>query len=322
MIKLISPSGIHLDTMKEILDRLAIDYEVDEAGGFDISWLGKMIYIRTDSKSLRDYREAIKFKNKEDILLIKAEELLDRTTAWGSILGLCSFLEVTPVKELLLYIPYLDSRVGILASERSLDYRAGVVRDKTLYDIQGAIQFCLLLGHGLRQTDKVLDIGCGSLSLGRLLIIYLQEGNYYGMEPNRWLIEDAIKRELSNEIIERKAPKFSYREDFAFSEAFYDTKFDYVMTHSIFTHAPLWAIKQCVGNLKEVMHKGSLFLGTFRKGTEDNQELIWAYSHRTVAYKPETMQALFLESDLNFEVLNIPHYLNQSWFSASRIGEH
>jgi len=41
---------------------------------------------------------------------------------------------------------------------------------------------------------------------GRLLIPYLFPGRYYGLEPNRWLIEDGIIRQLGTELIELKRP--------------------------------------------------------------------------------------------------------------------
>jgi hypothetical protein len=62
------------------------------------------------------------------------------------------------------------------------------------YDVMGATQFALLFALGLRQTHRFLDIGCGSLRAGRLFIAYLDPGNYVGVEPNQWLIEEAIKK--------------------------------------------------------------------------------------------------------------------------------
>ena len=43
------------------------------------------------------------------------------------------------------------------------------------YDLIGVTQFALLAYYGLKTTDKVLDIGCGSLRLGRYLIPFLKE---------------------------------------------------------------------------------------------------------------------------------------------------
>ena len=61
-----------------------------------------------------------------------------------------------------------------------------------LYDFMGATQFRLLTTLGLRDTHNLLDFGCGSLRAGRLLIPYLLPGRYFGVEPNAWLVEEAI----------------------------------------------------------------------------------------------------------------------------------
>lgn len=53
------------------------------------------------------------------------------------------------------------------------------------YDLLGAGQMALLYLLGLREHHRVLDFGCGSLRLGRLLIPYLRPGRYFGIEPER-----------------------------------------------------------------------------------------------------------------------------------------
>jgi hypothetical protein len=55
------------------------------------------------------------------------------------------------------------------------------------YDVIGASQFALLYALGLRQHHRLLDVGCGSLRAGRMLIAYLEPGNYAGIEPNTGL---------------------------------------------------------------------------------------------------------------------------------------
>ena len=64
------------------------------------------------------------------------------------------------------------------------------------YDFMGATQFRLLCTLGLRVNHCLLDFGCGSLRAGRLFINYLDEQKYYGIEPNKWLIEDAINNQV------------------------------------------------------------------------------------------------------------------------------
>jgi len=78
------------------------------------------------------------------------------------------------------------------------------------YDLIAAMTFNLLTTLGLRQHHSLIDIGCGSLRIGRLLIPYLNEGNYFGLEPNEWLVDEGIKRELGEALVRIKRPTFFF----------------------------------------------------------------------------------------------------------------
>ena len=64
------------------------------------------------------------------------------------------------------------------------------------YDLIAAMTFNLLTTLGLRQHHSLLDVGCGSLRIGRLLIPYLNRGKYFGIEPAEWLVAEGIRQEL------------------------------------------------------------------------------------------------------------------------------
>lgn len=112
------------------------------------------------------------------------------------------------------------------------------------YDLMGGRQFTLLFNLGLRETDTVLDFGCGSLRLGKMLMSYLNKSNYYGIDPNKWLVEAAIKEELGEEFIQLKKPFFSYNDDFDVSV--FDTKYNYIIAQSIFSHCTFALIKKAL----------------------------------------------------------------------------
>ncbi|MDP6144025.1 MAG: hypothetical protein QGF49_07785, partial [Candidatus Marinimicrobia bacterium] len=84
----------------------------------------------------------------------------------------------------------------------------------TQYDFMGATQFRLLSTLGLRANHSLLDFGCGSLRAGRLFLTYLDEGAYFGIEPNKWLIEDAIKNQIGKDLATLKKPNFDHNGDF------------------------------------------------------------------------------------------------------------
>src|SRR4026208_1796303 len=69
------------------------------------------------------------------------------------------------------------------------------------YDLIAAMTFNLLTTLGLRQHDALLDVGCGSLRVGRLLIPYLNKKKYFGFEPNDWLVQDGIKNEIGESLV-------------------------------------------------------------------------------------------------------------------------
>ncbi len=165
-------------------------------------------------------------------------------------------------------------------------YRA-FVGSHNYYDIVGADQFNLLTFKGLREHHKVLDIGCGSLRAGRLLIPYLARNNYYGIEPEKWLVEDGFEKNLGNDIKEIKSPSFNYNGDFKFD--MFDTNFDYLIACSIFSHASQSQIMKCLSSASNVMHDNSFFFASFKQGETNYSADHWAYPE-VITYRFEWMK--------------------------------
>jgi len=134
-------------------------------------------------------------------------------------------------------------------------YRA-YVGPPSQYDLMGASQFNLLCALGLRERHKVLDFGCGSLRLGRLLIPFLRKGRYFGIEPNKWLIEDAIARQVTEAVIALKAPTFLHNTDFNAAAAGSD--FDFIVAQSIFSHAGLDIIQTALKGFRAALADNGL----------------------------------------------------------------
>ena len=131
-----------------------------------------------------------------------------------------------------------------------MNYRGFVGSDDN-YDLVGAMQFNLLTALGLREYHKLLDIGCGSLRAGRLFIPYLNRGGYCGIEPEKWLVEAGIQNEIGESMVEIKAPRFVY--SYEFPATAFGEKFDYMVAHSIFSHASQEQILQCLKNVKPAL---------------------------------------------------------------------
>jgi len=103
------------------------------------------------------------------------------------------------------------------------------------YDLIAATTFNLLTTIGLRQHHTLLDVGCGSLRVGRLLIPYLNRSNYAGIEPNAWLIEEGITREIGRDMVEIKRPRFLTADSPEILRTA-GSSFDFAVAQSIFSH--------------------------------------------------------------------------------------
>ena len=103
---------------------------------------------------------------------------------------------------------------------------------------EGTAQLAILMYHGCKPSDTVFELGCGALIAGYPIMQYLDTGKYFGIEPNTWLVEDSLKIPQVKEIASQKRPRFVYNENFDGSE--FKTKFDYIIGHSIFSHAAHW----------------------------------------------------------------------------------
>ena len=178
------------------------------------------------------------------------------------------------------------------------------------YDIVGAMQFNLLTLLGLREEHSLLDIGCGSLRAGRLLIPYLVHSRYFGIEPEKWLIEEGIEQELGQDIIRIKKPRFSNSDDFKLSV--FGQSFDYILAQSIFSHASVSQIKKCLDEASQVMTPVSIFIATFIKGEENNKSTQWVYPG-CVTYTLAFLKELAAQSNLALQELNWPHPNGQTW---------
>jgi SAM-dependent methyltransferase len=189
------------------------------------------------------------------------------------------------------------------------------------YDLMGAMQFNLLTALGLRDYHKLLDIGCGSLRAGRLFIPYLNPGCYCGIEPEKWLVEEGIKNEVGSSMLEVKSPRFEFRDDFPIAS--FGEKFDYMLAHSIFTHASQTQIIKCLKNVKRHLNPSSdnvcsgVLVATVLLGEEDYQGTEWLWPGKTkngfAYYTKECIQRLAQESELMCKFINWTHTHGQHW---------
>ncbi len=196
------------------------------------------------------------------------------------------------------------------------NYRA-YIGPPTQYDFMGATQFRLLCTLGLRAEHKVLDLGCGSLRAGRFLISYLEQGNYYGIEPNKWLIEEAIKEQLGASILDIKKPSFDHNAEF--NTQVFNQKFDFIIAQSIFSHTGLDLLEVALNNIKSSLTSTGCALVTFIKADTDFEGDGWIYPG-CVEFTENTI--MFFAEKHKLKIKELPWYHpRQTWFILSNKDE-
>ena len=178
------------------------------------------------------------------------------------------------------------------------------------YDLVAAMAFNLLTTLGLRQHHSLLDIGCGSLRIGRLLIPYLNRGKYFGVEPNEWLVDEGISRELGETLVEIKRPIFFFSNSpDTISQA--KISFDFALAQSIFSHCGLDLIQAWLSAISRSLARDGGLVATFLIGEEDSAQTGWIYPD-CVNYRPATLESAAAEVNLRFEILDWKHP-RQTW---------
>lgn len=190
------------------------------------------------------------------------------------------------------------------------------------FDLMGASQFALLIALGLRDSHRVLDFGCGSLRVGRLLIPYLQRGNYYGVDPNSWLIEDAIARQIGRDQIAIKCPHFYSFDDFAPDRC--GREFDFIVAQSIFSHAGADIVETALRGFSRALARSGLALTTFihpgQDGVDEFGGAGWVYPD-CVAHSQEAISQMIERAALFGRALPWFHP-RQTWYVLSRDPDH
>ncbi len=180
------------------------------------------------------------------------------------------------------------------------------------YDLMGATQFALLCALGLRENHRLLDIGCGSLRGGRLFIPYLAPGGYTGIEPNQWLVEEGIAKQLGDDLVALKRPTFFYNERF---DALGQEPF---ASQSIASHTGPAMTRALLAAVAEALAPSGIAAITFVHGQPDSTEEGWKHPG-VVRYRRRTIERWLAQAGLS----GIPlrwHHPRQTWWAIVHHG--
>jgi len=151
------------------------------------------------------------------------------------------------------------------------------------YDINSGLQFQFMLDLGLREYHRFLEIGCGSLRLGRLLMTYLLPDRYFGVEPSKKILAEGMLHNLGSndpdsDFFRLKKPSFAYNTEFDFS--FVGKPVDFIIAQSIASHTGVLETDQLLTNIASVMHEDSIAMVTYIRciaKEKNNTENGWFY---------------------------------------------
>lgn len=152
------------------------------------------------------------------------------------------------------------------------DYRSYVcpTSGQDGYYVRGAMIFVASINYQkIKPNHKIVDIGCGSLRVGKHYIPYLDSGNYCGIEPEQKWLKEGIEYELSNRMFEIKKPRFSDSSEFEISS--FNETFDFAVAYNVFIHCGHRQLKQCLTNVKKCLSKKGAFIFSVLVGEENTE---------------------------------------------------
>ena len=169
----------------------------------------------------------------------------------------------------------------------------------------GQGQLELLKMDGCTPASHVLEIGCGCLVAGLPIIKYLQADRYVGIEPNTWLIDAVTKGDKEAGLLVReKRPIFLDNTDFDGSPS--GRVADYVISHSILSHAAHWQYPLFLKSIKKCLAPHGVVLCSirfFNDGGElmgDSNDAEWVYPGVSF-FSWETVQRVAAEQGFRVE---------------------
>lgn len=169
----------------------------------------------------------------------------------------------------------------------SSGHRAFVGGNDSYWDSIGTLQFEFLVARGLKASDVLIDLGCGSLRGGSRFIRYLDKGNYIGVDKHLEIIIYGVALELGIDDFSCKQPQLIVSDAFDLSSA--RKQPTYAIAQSLFTHLNPSDIELCLNRLLPVARRGCKFYGTFFEVENLVQNAPASHSHAFFGYTKNQM---------------------------------
>jgi SAM-dependent methyltransferase len=191
----------------------------------------------------------------------------------------------------------------------------GYVGPPEYFDLITAMSFGLLTALGLREHHRLLDIGCGSLRVGRVLIPYLGRGNYVGIEPNPRALAAGVRLHLGESALELKAPTLIASDD---PEAVPGAPpFDFAFAQSIFSHTGPDLLAGWLAGVSPRLVETGVLVASYVPGA-DSAAPGWEPLY--VTYSERWLGELATEAGLELTPIDWRHPGGQRWALFSKPG--
>lgn len=146
----------------------------------------------------------------------------------------------------------------------------------------GQYQFDFMRSQGLKPSDVLVDVGCGSLRGGLHFIPYLEPGNYLGMEKEAELLKAGIQLEIDGKLLEEKQPELVVSGRFEFDKFRRDAT--YAFAGSVFSHLTAEDICLCLRNLRNKAQDGCKFFATYFECEKSRVNYSKSHAHYSFYY--------------------------------------
>ena len=147
--------------------------------------------------------------------------------------------------------------------------RHSLVGAGNLWKMKRDFQIKFLLDQELKKTDKLLDIGCGTLRGGIPIIEYLNAQNYYGIDVREETIIEARKELKAFNLESKKPTLFSFDH---FGNIKLEESMDVMFAFSVLIHLKDDIVENCFKFVSKYLDAKGVFYANVNigKSTEGN----------------------------------------------------
>lgn len=148
-----------------------------------------------------------------------------------------------------------------------------------------------------------LDIGCGSMRLGAVLIPLLSFEKYIGLDRNQEMVQQGIINECQHIDFSQLKPQFIYTDCFDMSSVSHPIHTAWAQ--AVFNHLNLSTIKVCLTSLQKHLDSEGAFYSTYwplaTEESDDNVDDTYGFKKRNIGHTTKNMKATYTDCGFSFE---------------------